>query len=449
MSDRIAVFNRGRIEQIGAPAEVYERPASAFVAGFVGISNVIERGGKSFAVRPEKIRMLDAARTCPAGPRSRAGSARSSTRAWSRATWSTSTAAASCMVVQQNLETSSAEALDQQGRNVGSTGAQNTSSRSTRNGGNGRRAMSKRHRRALGWSAVALLVGALAFTAAGCGSSKKTPSSSAPSLPTKIGPGEGKLNLIAWEGYTQPQWVKPFEQQTGCQVTAKYAGSSDEMVTLMRQGGGAQYDMVSASGDASLRLIYGERRPARQPRPDPGLQELHPGAEVAAAQHRQRRPLRDLAAVGAQHAALQHEQGEAGADELGGDLRPEVQGQDHRSGQPDPDRRRRALPVEDAADLGIKDPYELNQKQFDAAVSLLKQQRPLMKKYWALASDEIDLFKNGDAVIGAAWPYQTNTLAGRQGAGQGQDPRARARPAGPTPGCSPRRRSTRTAPTCG
>src|SRR5206468_1793775 len=84
----------------------------------------------------------------------------------------------------------------------------------------------ERRRRVLGWSATALLVGALAFTAAGCGSNKKSssPSGSSPSLPTKIGPGEGKLSLIAWEGYTQPQWVKPFQQQTGCQVTAKYAG---------------------------------------------------------------------------------------------------------------------------------------------------------------------------------------------------------------------------------
>ncbi len=48
--------------------------------------------------------------------------------------------------------------------------------------------------------------------------------------------------------------------------------------------------------------------------------------------------------------------------------------------------------------LGIKDPYELNKTQFDAAISLLKQQKPLIKKYWALASDEIDLFKSGDAV---------------------------------------------------
>ena len=76
-------------------------------------------------------------------------------------------------------------------------------------------------------------------------------------LPTKIGKGEGQLNLIAWEGYTQGQWVKPFQKKTGCIVHAKYAGSSDEMVTLMRQGGGTQYDGVSASGDASLRLIYG------------------------------------------------------------------------------------------------------------------------------------------------------------------------------------------------
>ena len=60
--------------------------------------------------------------------------------------------------------------------------------------------------------------------------------------------------------------------------------------------------------------------------------------------------------------------------------------------------------------LGITDPYELNATQLDAAVNLLKQQKPLIKKYWALASDEIDLFKNGDAVIGASWPYQTNTL---------------------------------------
>src|SRR4051812_39061103 len=107
----------------------------------------------------------------------------------------------------------------------------------------------------------AAMLAALMFVVAACGGGNDNTSggggNAASNLPTKIGPGEGQLNLIAWEGYTQPQWVKPFQQQTGCQVHAKYAGSSDEMVTLMRQGGGSQYDMVSASGDASLRLIRG------------------------------------------------------------------------------------------------------------------------------------------------------------------------------------------------
>jgi len=59
MSDRLAVFNHGRIEQVGAPAEVYERPASEFIASFVGVSNLLERGGRRFTIRPEKVRLLD------------------------------------------------------------------------------------------------------------------------------------------------------------------------------------------------------------------------------------------------------------------------------------------------------------------------------------------------------------------------------------------------------
>jgi len=70
----------------------------------------------------------------------------------------------------------------------------------------------------------------------------------------KVGKAEGQLNLIAWEGYVQPQWTKPFQKKTGCRVHAKYGGSSDEMVTLMRTG---QYDGVSASGNATERLVDG------------------------------------------------------------------------------------------------------------------------------------------------------------------------------------------------
>src|SRR4051794_37926635 len=117
----------------------------------------------------------------------------------------------------------------------------------------------------MGSRTAVALVAVVASVAAGCGSSNDNKSSSgsasgnkaASNLPQKIGAGEGQLNLVAWGGYTQPEGVKPFQTATGCQVHAKYAGSSDEMVTLMRQGGGSQYDMVSASGDASLRLIRG------------------------------------------------------------------------------------------------------------------------------------------------------------------------------------------------
>ena len=96
----------------------------------------------------------------------------------------------------------------------------------------------------------AALAAALCVPASGVSSSAATPS-----ILTKVGKGEGSLNLIAWEGYTDKSWVKPFVKQTGCKVRSKFAGSSDEMVTLMRTG---QYDAVSASGDASLRLIIGK-----------------------------------------------------------------------------------------------------------------------------------------------------------------------------------------------
>jgi putative spermidine/putrescine transport system ATP-binding protein len=67
MSDRIAVFSQGRVEQIGTPAEVYEQPVNEFVADFVGTSNVIERDGRRVTIRPEKIRMLDEHAPDPSG----------------------------------------------------------------------------------------------------------------------------------------------------------------------------------------------------------------------------------------------------------------------------------------------------------------------------------------------------------------------------------------------
>src|SRR6202011_5333109 len=103
-------------------------------------------------------------------------------------------------------------------------------------------------------------VGAMLLLATCGGTSNNNQPTS--TLKQTIGPGEGALNLVAWTGYvesgkTDPKvdWVTPFESQTGCKITVKFADTSDEMVTLMRQGGGTVYDGVSPSGDATNRLI--------------------------------------------------------------------------------------------------------------------------------------------------------------------------------------------------
>jgi putative spermidine/putrescine transport system ATP-binding protein len=114
MSDRLAVFNEGRIEQIGAPAEVYERPATEFVAGFVGVSNVLERGGKKFTVRPEKIKMhFDEAGNGELGRIRDVVYVGMFTRYVVELD-----SGGDLTVVRQNLETSSQEALESRGRRV-------------------------------------------------------------------------------------------------------------------------------------------------------------------------------------------------------------------------------------------------------------------------------------------------------------------------------------------
>ena len=119
MSDRLAVFDRGRIEQIGTPVEVYERPANAFVAGFVGVSNVVERGGRRLTVRPEKIRMTDAGSKPADGWHAETGTIRDVVYAGMVTRFLVELdGGGELQVVRQNLETSSAEALDATGRAV-------------------------------------------------------------------------------------------------------------------------------------------------------------------------------------------------------------------------------------------------------------------------------------------------------------------------------------------
>jgi putative spermidine/putrescine transport system substrate-binding protein len=260
-------------------------------------------------------------------------------------------------------------------------------------------------RRKIDWLLACVLV-AVATAVTACGSSK----SSSSSLPTKIGNGEGQLNLVAWEGYAQPEWVKPFEAATGCAVHAKYAGSSDEMVTLMRQGGGSTYDMVSASGDASLRLVSGGNVqavnvnlipewknfiPQLQSPPHNTVNGVHYGISLQWGPNTLLFNTKSVTPAPTSWEAIYN---------------PKYRGAVTVPANP--------IQIADAAlylsktqpNLAITDPYELTEAQLNAAVNLLKSQRPLVKKYWTGAADEVELFKNGDAVIGAAWPLQTNTL---------------------------------------
>jgi len=263
--------------------------------------------------------------------------------------------------------------------------------------------------------AALVAVAVLAVTA--CGSSPTTTGNTQAQPPTagmkpldKIGPGEGQLNLIAWEGYVDDSWVKAFTQQTGCVVNAKYAGSSDEMVSLMKDGGGGQYDMVSASGDADLRLIYaGYVRPMNE-KLIPDFTNFQPFFKSPA-----------YNTINGIHYGISLQWG---PNTLLYNTKKFVNKPTSWQVIYDPANKGlitvpdNPIQIADAAlylsktqpSLGIKDPYELTKKQFDATVALLTQQRPLIKKYWALASDEISLFQNGDVVVGAAWPYQTITL---------------------------------------
>ena len=276
----------------------------------------------------------------------------------------------------------------------------------------------------------ALVVAAAGLLAAACGSSggSAAPPASgggatsasgggAPQVPTanlpvlqKIGQGEGTLNLIAWEGYLDPLWVKPFEQQSGCQVHATYAGTSDQMVTLMKNGGNGQYDMVSSSGDADLRIIYaGDAHPVNMSL-IPEVKDFFPAFQAPA-----------FNTVNGVHYGVSLQWGpnvlmySKKAFTSAPTSWSVLYDSKYKGQVTVPDN---PIQIADAAlylkthdpSLKITDPYELTEPQFQASVKLLTDQRPLIKKYWGLASQEISEFKNGDATLGAGWPYQVSAL---------------------------------------
>jgi len=226
----------------------------------------------------------------------------------------------------------------------------------------------------------------------------------------KIGKGEGQLNLIAWGGYLDPHWVKPFEKQTGCMVNGKIANTSDEMVALMNNGGGGQWDMVSSSGDADLRLLYaGDAHPVNM-NLIPAWKDFFPQFKSP--------PFNTVDGV---HYGVSLQWGpnvlmySKKAFKTPPTSWNVIYSPKYRGKITVPDN---PIQIADAAlylkthrpSLGISDPYELTQPQFQASVELLADQRPLLKAYWGAFTQEESMFKNGDAVVGASWPLQVGDL---------------------------------------
>ena len=244
--------------------------------------------------------------------------------------------------------------------------------------------------------------------------------SAGPSLPTSVGQGEGELDLVIWPGYAEDgsddaayDWVHPFEQATGCQVKTKTADTSDDMYNLMTQGHGL-YDGVSASGDASNRLIdAGEVAPINVNLiPDyvnisPFLQSpahntvngVHYGISLGWGANFLMYNTADFPTAPTSWASVfdptQAAPLKGKITDYAGPIYIADAALYLKSAQPS---------------LGITDPYELTQPQFDAAVNLLKAQQPLVGKYWSGYTDEIDNFTSGASTIGTAWQYQANAI---------------------------------------
>jgi putative spermidine/putrescine transport system substrate-binding protein len=231
--------------------------------------------------------------------------------------------------------------------------------------------------------------------------------------PTKIGKGEGRLNVIEWPYYTYKSFAKPFEKQTGCIIHRKDAGSSGQMFALMHAnggGGGGQYDLVSASGDASLRLIYAHDVQPINIKLIPSWKQFLPVFKS---------PVHNT--VDGVHYGVSVQWGPNTLIYNTKKVKPApknwsaIYNKKYAGHVTIPDN---AIQIADAAlylkktkpSLGITDPYELTQAQLAATVKLLKRQKPLLKRFWAYAADEDTSFKSGDVWLGAGWPYQTLQL---------------------------------------
>ncbi len=237
-----------------------------------------------------------------------------------------------------------------------------------------------------------------------------------------LGAGEGEVSIVAWAGYIERgetdkafDWVTKFEADTGCKVSVKTAATSDEMVALMNEGG---FDLVTASGDASLRLIAGKRVQPINTSPIPSWSTLDPRIESAA-----------WHTVDGVHYGTPYVWGANVLmynTEVFGDTVPdswnvvfeEMNLPDGKSNKGRVQAYDGPIYVADAAlylmthkpELGIKDPYQLNEDQYKAALDVLRTQRTLVGRYWHDAFIQMDDFTNEGVVASSSWPFMVNVL---------------------------------------
>jgi len=237
-----------------------------------------------------------------------------------------------------------------------------------------------------------------------------------------VGEGEGQVDIIAWAGYIERgetdaayDWVTGFEAETGCTVNVKVAATSDEMVALMNEGG---FDLVTASGDASNRLISGGMVQEINTDLIPSWDTVDPRLQSA-----------PWNTVDGKHYGVPYQWGSNVLmynTDVFGDEAPtswdvvfeEMTLPDGESNVGRVQAYDGAIYIADAAlylkahnpDLGIDDPYSLTRDQFNAALDLLRQQRDLIGRYWHDAFIQMDDFTNEGVAASSSWPFQVNFL---------------------------------------
>ncbi|MBX2832968.1 MAG: ABC transporter substrate-binding protein [Rhodospirillales bacterium] len=238
---------------------------------------------------------------------------------------------------------------------------------------------------------------------------------------TELGTPEGQVNIVAWPGYIERgetdanfDWVTSFEKETGCQVNVKSANTSDEMVALMNEGG---FDLVTASGDASLRMIAGKRV-------QPVNTDLIPSWNTvddrlkSAPWHTVKGMHYGTPYQWGPNVLMYNTEAFSEAPKSWDVVFKEMTLADGKSNKGRVQAYDGPIHIADAAqylmahnpELGIKSPYELNADQYAAALDLLRGQRELVSRYWHDAFIQMDDFKNEGVIASGSWPFQVNLL---------------------------------------